>query len=288
MRVEQRVVTSSEYISQTSSDAETLVGTKLASGVLLKNKENFLTRPYFVYAPPDFEDGPYPYRRPNPPYADAPPWKNSVYYYWWLYLQRNDDYRRTCEANGQGPCAALYCDFGDIYAADFRTWWDGHWQLFAEPPALAADPDAATAFEEPLTLCLDLRAKRSRLLDDLRELLTELQSEADQERVTSTAKYPVVTNPILSALYQHLYVWDIKQLNPTVSDAVLADLADVRVNHVVNGVTAEQAKIVGRDPVPIISEVRRRKMQAVQRHLRIAAQYIENVGRGLFPDREGR
>ena len=268
--------------------AETLAGAKMASRDLLKNKEKNLAPPHFVYAPPDFGDAPYSYRRPSPPYANAAPWKCSVYYYWWLYLQRNADYRLTCENGGHGPCAELYRDFGNPYGRDFRSWWREHWPLFAEPVAVVPVEATEQAFTRSITLRIDLDAKRNRILDDIRAILTDRQADLDHDRVSSDAKYPVETNPVLSALHQHLAVWDMKQLNPWVSDAVLADLSDIRVNHVVNGFTAQQAEMTGRDPVPIISEVKRRKVQALQRHLRIAEQYIANAGLGRFPYRTGR
>lgn len=269
------------------SDAQTLAGAKMASSLLLINKEKNLMQPYFVYAPPDFDDGHYPYRLPNPPYPNAEKWKCSVYYYWWLYLRRNTNYRLTCDQDGNGPCADLYRDFGNIYDHDFRSWWSEHWKLFAEPVAVALG-DESTRFQRSITLRIDLDAKRNRILDDVRAILVDHQAEYDQSRVSSDAVYPVETNPVLSALHQHLAVWDIKALNPGVSDAVLADLTNIRVNHVVNGLTAEQAEMTGRDSVRIISEVKRRKVQALQRHLRIAEQYIENVGMGRFPHRLGR
>ena len=236
---------------------ETFVGTRLASGLLLKNKDNFVFPPYFVYAPPDFGQAPYPYRLPKAPYSDAPGWKCSVYYYWWLYLRRNDDYRLTCEQDGVGTCATLYRDFGDIYADDFQSWWQTHWDLFAERQVVTSGASGSAAFERSITVTIDLDAKRNRVLDELRNVLTAQQAELEQDRVTSDARYPVETNPVLSALHQHLHVWDMKRLNPWISDAVLADLADIRVNHVVNGVTAEQAEILGKDPVRIISCNRR-------------------------------
>jgi len=244
--------------------------------------------PHFVYAPPDFETDFYAYRSPVPPYPDAPRWQQSVYYYWWLYLRRNADYRETCLSDGKGPCADLYRDFGNIYEVEFSSWWENHWHLFAERDAIVDATVSDLQFDRSLTLRLDLTAKRSRLLEELRHLITNVQSETDQARVASTAKYPVATNPILSSMHQHLVVWDMKQMNPSVADPVLADISDIRVNHVVDGLTAEQARLTGRDATYIISEVKRRKTQAAQRHIRIADQYIENAGKGIFPQRIGR
>jgi hypothetical protein len=256
----------------------------------LKNKEKNLTPPYFVYAPPDFGDVSYHYRAPKPPYAGAESWKCSVYYYWWLYLKRNDDYRLTCEEGGNGACAELYRKFGDIYEGDFKAWWNKHWELFAEPVAVVAHTDQRQGFDSAITLRIDLKAKRNRVLDDIRFILADIQADLDQERVTSDAHYPVETNPMLSSLHQHLVVWDMKKINEWVDDAVLADIADIRVNHVVDGSTAEQARVRlnDREVARITSEVKRRKVQAAQRHLRVAEQYIQNAGLGRFPYRLGR
>ena len=68
-------------------------------------------------------------------YDEAKPPKtvtSSPYYWWFKFLQLNEDYKATCAANGEGKCAALYADFGDVYNADFKTWWQSHVELFAE------------------------------------------------------------------------------------------------------------------------------------------------------------
>ena len=69
-------------------------------------------------------------------YDDAKPPKsvtNSPYYWWFKFLQLSEDYKATVKAQGAGRCADLYADFGDILATDFKTWWQAHAHLFAEP-----------------------------------------------------------------------------------------------------------------------------------------------------------
>lgn len=56
----------------------------------------------------------------------------SPYYWWFMFLRLNDDYKRTVDAKGAGKCAALYKDFGDIYSIDFKAWWNTHATYFAE------------------------------------------------------------------------------------------------------------------------------------------------------------
>jgi len=86
-----------------------------------------------------------------------------------------------------------------------------------------------------------------------------------------------------------LKVWDAKREHPSLEDWELADKAGIRVNQVVqDGMTISQLKSVRLDTGRAIRTLNRRKQLAVQRHLRIAAQYIENVVKGQFPHREGR
>ena len=56
----------------------------------------------------------------------------SPYYWWFKFLRLNEDYKKTVSAKGAGKYADLYKDFGDIYAVDFKTWWNSHATLFAE------------------------------------------------------------------------------------------------------------------------------------------------------------
>jgi hypothetical protein len=93
---------------------------------------------------------------------------------------------------------------------------------------------------------------------------------------------------VLTALHEHLLVWDAKKKHPEMKDAELADLVGLRINHVVNGDTVASLKISRLSTDAIEQKIYRRKQLAVQRHLRIAEQYIENVALGRFPYREGR
>lgn len=69
------------------------------------------------------------YSDDNPPSTVT----NSPYYYWFLFLKLNEDYKKTVEAKGKGKCAELYRDFGDIYKLNFKEFWRAKDYLFAEP-----------------------------------------------------------------------------------------------------------------------------------------------------------
>ena len=90
--------------------------------VLRKGRLHFSTRSYPVF-------GRGAYSEINPPATVI----SSPYYWWFKFLQLNEAYKATVEANGNGECADLYADFGDVYATDFKVWWNEHAYLFAEP-----------------------------------------------------------------------------------------------------------------------------------------------------------
>lgn len=57
----------------------------------------------------------------------------SPYYWWWVYLRRNEDYLKCCENGGKGKYAKLYKDFGDVREDNFKTWWkEKGVELFSE------------------------------------------------------------------------------------------------------------------------------------------------------------
>ena len=48
--------------------------------------------------------------------------ENSIYYLWWEFLRRNEEYKKCCETDGKGPLNELYKDFGDVFNVKFKTW----------------------------------------------------------------------------------------------------------------------------------------------------------------------
>ena len=109
-----------------------------------------------------------------------------------------------------------------------------------------------------------------------------------QKKTQSQAKYPMATKPVLRTLHEHLLVWDAKKQNPTANDSELADISGISVNEVVNGETVAELRAENLHTRDLERVIKRRKQLAVQRHLRIAEQYIGNVVLGEFPKRDGR
>jgi hypothetical protein len=84
----------------------------------------FSTRSY-----PTFGRERKPFNENNPPQTVL----DSPYYWWFMFLRLNADYKATCKAKGKGKCAELYKDFGDVHKVNFKEWWKERAHLFAEP-----------------------------------------------------------------------------------------------------------------------------------------------------------
>ena len=77
-------------------------------------------------------------------------------------------------------------------------------------------------------------------------------------------------------------------LDSGLPDKLWADIAGILVNEVVVGETIDELKADDLPTRDLERVIKRRKQLAVQQHLRIAEQYIENVGNGKFPFRTSR
>lgn len=111
----------------------------------------------------------------------------------------------------------------------------------------------------------------------------------DRKKVITQARYKVATKPLLASLDMHLKVWDARLKNPDATLEELADIAQVSYNHVVGQETLAHRAALRLPDDDIRKVLKRRKELAVQRHLRIAEQYIRNVAEeAKFPLRTSR
>lgn len=256
-------------------------------------------------------------RESKPPYLDAPGWQCSVYYFWYEYLRRHAGYQATCVANGAGDYAEQFRVFGNVHELDFAQWWGQHFALFAEPePAFLVhkrqleqgESIQRSAFIEYVQI--DLRYSETDIVRRVRDLVRVSKSRAGyryekhlqrtggdvelarqfkkRRRVISHAQYKVTARPSLPALHQHLGVWDAKQDYPNADDAELYDIASVPAKLPYAEDEIASLKAEGLKVTDLEKANRRVKSLAVQRHLRIARQYIDNVVFGSFPKRDTR
>jgi hypothetical protein len=150
------------------------------------------------------------------------PYKNSVYYLWWRFLQLNEDYPKCCKNGGSGKMKQIYADFGNIFASDFKTWWqtgDLGAELFAEqlPPEFkvisaseASDREAVLIVQVPLTL------PKRYLASNFQKILNAHHSGRRGVRTNklSSAKYPITGHVDTAALQKCLRVYELRLADP--------------------------------------------------------------------------
>ncbi len=249
---------------------------------------------FFVYAPPLLGARKSRRKPPQPADQKSERWKWSVFYYWWEYLRRHEGYRETCEAGGVGQFAKLYADFGDVHSGDFWSWWKTHSHLFAEPEAREAEqvkPSDIPDLEQSEDIYIRIPRENSLklTLKQVARIVKPKLVKRDRKKIVTQARYKVATKPLLPSLDMHLRVWDARRDNPDATLEELADIAGVKFNHVVNGETLAHRAALRLADDDIRKVLKRRKELAVQRHLRIAEQYIRNVAeKEKFPLRTSR
>jgi hypothetical protein len=246
----------------------------------------------FPFAPPDYPGAPYRPRPPDPPYTGAPGWQCSIYYYWWEYLRRHNGYRQTCETGVPGEHALLYKYFGDVHATDFHTWWWKYMWLFTFVSEALQMGAPTRRREYPLSegLFLHVGFSRSRtaMVSSVRDLFKSIEPQDMEVEIRKLYRCYPMGRPRLRSLHEHLAVWDARNNNPDADQADLADIAGLTgLERYPKHVIAE-LQVAGDFVGDLDRANRRAKQLAVQRHLRIAEQYIHNVAQADFPMRSGR
>ena len=136
------------------------------------------------------------YSEQNPPQSV----KSSPIYWWFKFLQLNQDYIETEKKNGKGNCSALYKDFGKVSDKDFKSWWREHAHLFAEAPTefrlqIAKSPSELAPFnsKEALNIVVPLNWSRKSLKKHFAELIDKhvVEGEIGPKIGSDTAKYSV-------------------------------------------------------------------------------------------------
>lgn len=219
---------------------------------------------YFTYAPPLFHpNGRELSKWPNPAFNGSESWQNSVFYYWWLFLQENEDYRATCQNGGNGPKERLYRDFGDVHSGSFRDWWISHGrELFREPPSEGVKLSQNSDYSQNrISISVPLTGDLERTLVEIRAILQPVFQEYRLKVGPSQARYPVATKPVPSSLHK---LYSIHQAHKQRPDLALWELSEfLKLS------PANQAKET--------------KASAISRSLKQAAFLIEHVGNGFFP-----
>ena len=211
--------------------------------------------------------------------------RSSVYYWWYEYLKRNEEYRRCCESGGKGELAALYKDFGDVVNVPFNEWWleDGRGErLFAEkarPVKLEeletpADWDERWKRDEVMVVVVPLGEPKRRINRWFNRVLNKRHvSRPGMTTKNSDADYKVTGKFSTRALEQMLLVYDYKLENPKLTMAEIGK--QLRL------VPSAMPKVG--DSTPLLAKKRNTMGATVSRNLKKAAAYIGNTAIGKFP-----
>ena len=280
---------------------------------------------FFVHAYPIFgrklKDGTLVskrHRRLNVAFSGAEAWQNSVYYWWGEYLRRSDAYKRCCKQKGKGKLAALYDDFGDVFAyetADFWTWWTekvneyetrGEY-LFAEQIARKMEVSDDADFEDvedTLIVKIPLEVRTQHLVKNFRRMLNDYEQRVKQARNKSRARYKVWAKVSNNTLYKTLKVYDYVQQHKDAKHVEVAEACNLNIEtryyaRVLETDSANKAQGYtttydllrdGGTDKELQKRLRRvysrRCSQSVRRHLDAAEDYISNaVTQFTFPKR---
>lgn len=87
-----------------------------------KGRRAFATRRYPTFGRGVYSDA-------NPPATVI----NSPFYWWYKFLQLNEEYGKALAGKRSRVSAQLLADFGDVLSTDFKSWWNARVDLFAEP-----------------------------------------------------------------------------------------------------------------------------------------------------------
>ena len=217
--------------------------------------------------------------------------KVSPYYWWWAYLQKNEDYRLCCQNGGKGKLAGLYADFGDVYELEFRLWWGrlkrGAY-LFGEQERnnwiiqVSSIEKCAEVLENPTLILarIPINESKSQLLKSFKFLLLDKhQTIKGRRKVVSTALYQFCSTPIVSALEQTLTVYAAWQ--ESIKSNQKKTLADIGVELRL----VRKFMPTSKDTPKEITAKRNKMSATVSRYLRDAEAMIANTALGRFPDK---
>jgi len=210
-------------------------------------------------------------------------YKNSVYYYWYEFLKRSDNYKKCCKSKGKDKLSELFKDFGDVFNNDFKTWWkenDRGVNLFAEElyekptfKELVKSNDMLQS-DEIINIQVPLTLPKRFLTQQFHKLLKSRHTGTKGKRFNeiSTARYPITSRYSIQSLKIMLRIYDYKLNNPKAPLWKIGKDCKVMIQEFD---VKTKKDYVGAD----LNKV----SNAVHRYLKKAKCIIQNVERGKFP-----
>lgn len=209
-------------------------------------------------------------------------WEDTIYYLWWAYLRRNEEYLKTCEANGAGKLSSIYKDFGDVRGDSFKKWWNEGERgatLFSNPTSedrisLLENGQKAIVDEERFVISVPLSLPQKFLVDRFRKILEAHHTgkKGKQYAKQSKAKYQFQGQPNIKALQIGLKVYDEAKANP--------ELTLWEIGSSLPQFQVELKQFKGKE-IPF--DLRRTISSTVSRYKKRVAETIKNTSKGIFP-----
>ena len=129
---------------------------------------------------------------------------------------------------------------------------------------------------------------KSEMISSARSEIMKLPQKTLKNELLKNIRFKPAARPVLKSLHQHLLAWDTKQQHPEKSDPEICDIAGLEINLPYDPSDVAALRDEGSAWEDLDKANQRAKALAVQRHLRIAQQYIDNVVKGQFPLRTSR
>ena len=231
----------------------------------------------------------FPYQHPTFGTAKNPKtsshWNVSVYYWWYEYLKRNADYRKTCASNGKGKCSKVFEHFGDVTKQGFKEWWsddDRGARLFAEPPTptirvVSPEDVEEGGFQRENTLILEvpLDLPINYLVRNFREVVSKRHTgkRGKRQSLSSKAMFQAKGKIDVGFLEIALMVWDAKSADQKKPLWQIAQDLGIAGTH----------KIVAGDSPAVIADKKNILAATASRYFRKANEMIKRAGEGRFP-----
>ncbi len=243
----------------------------------------FSTRSY-----PTFGRSRKPFDELNPPNTVT----DSPYYWWFMFIRLNADYKATCEANGVGNCADLYKDFGDVYSVNFKQWWTDKAYLFSEPKKgyrmkIAKNINEIAPFddEEVLNLVVPLTWTQRSLKKRFSQLVLKLVEKGKRgvSVEQSEAQYRISGKWSIEALSFAYKIYTIKHLPSEGKKVAWADIG-IRANLPY----AKREKAVEGKLTDETVDVRATLTVLTNRHYKRALTFIDSAITKSFPYGESK
>lgn len=208
-----------------------------------------------------------------------------MYYWWYEYLKRNADYRKTCASNGKGKCSKVFEHFGDVTKQGFKEWWsddDRGAKLFAEPPTptirvVSPEDVEQGGFQRKNTLIFEvpLDLPINYLVRNFREVVSKRHTgkRGKRQSLSSKAMFQAKGKIDVGFLEIALMVWDAKSADQKKPLWQIAQDLGIAGTH----------KIVACDSPAVIADKKNILAATASRYFRKANEMINRAGEGRFP-----